>query len=241
MNPVTTMTNTLGARRFTDSEKAMLLTSISDYMLFGVQEQEMLQLLAKKLGRPISPRIFYNLKKEVRERNGSADEWLDKYARAHLADFYRQRIDELQYLQANLFLILDNEKNKGGVDKINVYRYNTIAKTIIENSKVLADYGMGAPIIAKIKDLLPVDINELNKRVERQKSLVDNAINIDDDTIIESSDTITENEQSTTELERLQETRKSAKSAFRLQPDEQDARESSGESEYSSSEDEYHF
>ncbi len=233
------MTNIVGSRRFTDAEKSMLLTTIGDYMLFGVQEPEMLELIKKKLGRPISVRTLYKLKNEVKTRNGTAEAWLDKYARSYIADFYRQRIEELQHLQTNLFLILDNEKKKGGIDKINVYRYNTIAKTIIDNSKVLAEYGMGPPIISKIKELLPVDINELNRRVERQKSLVDDAvINITDDDVIDA-DTLTENEQS--ELTRLQAVRKTAKSAFRLQPDEQDVRDTSGESEYSNSQDERVF
>lgn len=225
--------------RYTDQERAALIQATSDYMLFGVQEPEMLQLLSKKVGRNVSARTLYNIKLAIKAKNGTAEQWLDKYARAHLADFYRQRIEELQYLQANLFLILDNEKAKG-IDKVNVYRYNTIAKTIIDNSKVLAEFGLAPPIISKIKDLLPVDINELNKRVERQKSLVDDAINITDDDVIETRrDTLSENEQS--ELERLQKIRKSAKSAYRIEPDEQDARESSGGTEYSDSQEERVF
>jgi len=225
--------------RYTDQERAALIQATSDYMLFGVQEPEMLQLLSKKVGRNVSARTLYNIKLAIKAKNGTAEQWLDKYARAHLADFYRQRIEELQYLQANLFLILDNEKARG-IDKINVYRYNTIAKTIIDNSKVLAEFGLAPPIISKIKDLLPVDINELNKRVERQKSLVDDAINITDDDVIETRrDTLSENEQS--ELERLQKIRKSAKSAYRIKPDEQDVRESSGDSEYSDSQEERVF
>jgi len=225
--------------RYTDQERAALIQATSDYMLFGVQEPEMLQLLSKKVGRNVSARTLYNIKLAIKAKNGTAEQWLDKYARAHLADFYRQRIEELQYLQANLFLILDNEKARG-IDKINVYRYNTIAKTIIDNSKVLAEFGLAPPIISKIKDLLPVDINELNKRVERQKSLVDDAINITDDDVIETRrDTLSENEQS--ELERLQKIRKSAKSAYRIKPDEQDVRESSGDTEYSDSQEERVF
>jgi len=225
--------------RYTDQERAALIQATSDYMLFGVQEPEMLQLLSKKVGRNVSARTLYNIKLAIKAKNGTAEQWLDKYARAHLADFYRQRIEELQYLQANLFLILDNEKARG-IDKINVYRYNTIAKTIIDNSKVLAEFGLAPPIISKIKDLLPVDINDLNKRVERQKSLVDDAINITDDDVIETRrDTLSENEQS--ELERLQKIRKSAKSAYRIKPDEQDVRESSGDTEYSDSQEERVF
>jgi len=172
----------------------------------------MITLLSRILGRSISERTLYSLKKEVRQRQGSADDWLDKYARADLAIFYRRRIEELQYLQTNLFLILDQEKKRGGIDKINIYRYNTIAKTIIENSKVLAEFGMAPPIIAKIKELLPIDINDLNNRVERQKSLAKDVINIKDEDVVETPETLSENEQS--ELDRIREQTKQAKSAI---------------------------
>lgn len=209
----------------TDTQKKILLSHLSDYMLFGIKEQEMIDLLSEKIGRPISESTLYKLKRQVRAKQGSAGEWLDKYAREQLADFYRQRIEELQLLQANLFLILDQEKSKG-LDKMNVYRYNTIAKTIIENSRVLSEYGMAPPIISKIKELLPVDINELNNRVNRQKALTNDAININEEDVIEV-DTLNENEQS--ELERIQAIRKTAKSAFKLHSDDQNARGSSGE------------
>lgn len=209
-----------GTPNISDPERKMLLSHCADYMLFGLEEQEMITLLSRILGRPISERSLYNLKKEVRQRQGSADDWLDKYARADLAIFYRRRIEELQYLQTNLFLILDQEKKRGGIDKINIYRYNTIAKTIIENSKVLAEFGMAPPIIAKIKELLPIDINDLNNRVERQKSLAKDVINIKDDDVVETPEALSENEQS--ELDRIREQTKQAKSAIGIDFDNED-------------------
>jgi hypothetical protein len=205
-----------GINDFTDQERNIIIAKVSDYMLYGLKEREMLELLQKHIGRPVSERTLYKIKRHIKDTRGTTEQWLDKYARLELAEFYRQRITELEYLQANLFLILDEEKSKG--DKKNIYRYNTIAKTIIENSRVLSDFGMAPPIIAKIKELLPVDISELNTRVESQKSLLNDDININDDNII-NIDTLNENEQS--ELERLQGLRKSAKTAFRLKPDDQ--------------------
>jgi hypothetical protein len=212
-----------GINDFTDQERNIIIAKVSDYMLYGLKEREMLELLQKHIGRPVSERTLYKIKRHIKDTRGTTEQWLDKYARLELAEFYRQRISELEYLQANLFLILDEEKSKG--DKKNIYRYNTIAKTIIENSRVLSDFGMAPPIIAKIKELLPVDISELNTRVESQKSLLNDDININDDNII-NIDTLNENEQS--ELERLQGLRKSAKTAFRLKPDDQGTGNTSG-------------
>lgn len=224
------MTRIAGINDLTEKERNIIIAKVSDYMLFGLKEAEILELLEKHIGRAISARTLYKIKLHIRETQGSADQWLDKYARLELADFYRKRITELEYLQANLFLILDDEKAKG--DKKNVYRYNTIAKTIIENSRVLSDYGMAPPIIAKIKELLPVDITELNERTTKElpKAITD----IKDDDITEV-DTLSENEQS--ELDRLQELRKSSKTAFWLKPDDQNTRESSGDNRKSETND----
>lgn len=221
------MTKIAGINDLTDKERNIIIAKVENYILFGLKEREILELLEKHIGRSISARTLYKIKLNIREKQGTADQWLDKYARLHVADFYRQRITELEYLQSNLFLILDEEKAKG--DKKNVYRYNTIAKTIIENSKVLSDLGMAPPIIAKIKELLPVDINELNSRKKESQNTLVSSLNgdmdIKDEDIIDT-DTLSENEQS--ELDRLQELRKSAKTAFRLKPDDKDLRPSSG-------------
>lgn len=36
---------------------------------------------------------------------------------------------------------------------------NQLAKIIVENSKVLAEFGMAPPIISKIKNMIPMDIS----------------------------------------------------------------------------------
>jgi hypothetical protein len=228
------MTKIAGINDLTEKERNIIIAKVSDYMLFGLKEREILELLEKHIGRPVSARTLYKIKHQIKETQDSADQWLDKYARLELASFYRQRITELEYLQSNLFLILDEEKAKG--DKRNIYRYNTIAKTIIENSRVLSDYGMAPPIIAKIKELLPVDITELNERTTTttNKELPKAITDIKDEDVIEV-DTLSEDEQ--TELDRLQKLRKSAKTAFRLKPDDQNTGESSGTNKQQQSQD----
>jgi hypothetical protein len=225
-----------GTQKYTPEEKSLLLAYTEDYMLYGLKDKETIERLSKKLGRTISSRTLYYLKREVKSKRVTADQWLDRFARADLADFYRQRLEELQHLQANLFLILEEEKAKG-LDKMNAYKYNQIAKTIIENSKVLAEYGVSIPIISKIKELLPVDINELNDRLKQNKALPSDVIDIEDDEYIETR--TSENEQvSESELDRIRELQKDVKSSIGIHFGNKDSRRTSESDTSKSDEDE---
>ena len=202
-----------GAWGFTELEKQAIKAQIADYMIFNMTDIEIYKALEKRFKRTISQGYIKKTKSIIRAEQGSADQWLEIHVRTDLADFYRQRIDELQYIQKNLFQILDEEKNKG--DKMNVYKYNQIAKTAIENSKVLAEFGMAPPVISKIKQLLPIDINELNKRVEHQKALSEHLDkeDIKQENVIEV-DTLSENEQS--ELENIRKRARETKTGIFL-------------------------
>lgn len=219
------MTRNDGSKPFTAMEKEAILAQIEDYMLFNMTIYEMYEALQKRFKRTISYNSIQNYRQEVKKRQQTSDQWLDTYARTEIADFYRQRIEELEYIQKNLFQILDAEKAKG-YDKMNAYKYNQIARTIIENSKTLAEFGLAPPIIAKIKNLLPIDINELNKRVDERKELFDKVVrdeeedNIkNDDNVIEIEETteLSQNEQS--ELDNIRREAKKSETAFFLKRD----------------------
>lgn len=219
------MTRNDGSKPFTAMEKEAILAQIEDYMLFNMTIYEMYEALQKRFKRTISYNSIQNYRQEVKKRQQTSDQWLDTYARTEIADFYRQRIEELEYIQKNLFQILDAEKAKG-YDKMNAYKYNQIARTVIENSKTLAEFGLAPPIIAKIKNLLPIDINELNKRVDERKELFDKVVrdeeedNIkNDDNVIEIEETteLSQNEQS--ELDNIRREAQKSETAFFLKRD----------------------
>lgn len=221
------MTRNDGSKPFTAMEKEAILAQIEDYMLFNMTIYEMYEALQKRFKRTISYNSIQNYRQEVKKRQQTSDQWLDTYARTEIADFYRQRIEELEYIQKNLFQILDAEKAKG-YDKMNAYKYNQIARTIIENSKTLAEFGLAPPIIAKIKNLLPIDINELNKRVDERKELFDKVVSDEDedeeeedniknnDNVIDV-DTLSENEQS--EFDNIRREAQKSETAFFLKRD----------------------
>lgn len=236
------MAKTPEAKTFTPMEREALIAQISDYMLFNMTNYEMYVALSKRFKRNISYGTIAKIKQEVTKRGGTADEWLDRFARAELSNFYRQRIEELQYVQKNLFQILDEEKEKG--DKKNIYKYNQIAKTIIENSRMLADFGLAPPIISKIKELLPIDINELNQRVERQKAIANKIIDVSNDEPIKEDEEIKLDNTEQNELENIRQQARQTKTAFFLKRDNPSDRELSGdnkESSESAQQDEYVF
>jgi hypothetical protein len=218
------VTKSQGSREYSEVERELTLSLIADYMIFRVKDHEMLKLINQRLKRNMSYRTFTYLKREAVKRQGEAGEWLQDFAMVKMADFYRTRIDEMEYIQKQLLLIFEEEASK--TEKKNKYLMDKLAKTIGENSKILADFGMAPPIVAKIKQMLPLDINDLNDRITAQKEEVkkyikDKAIDsnsIQDNDLHEGQST-EETEIEHSELDRLLEYQKQAKSGFSLSTD----------------------
>jgi hypothetical protein len=53
-------------------------------------------------------------------------------------------------------------------EKQNKSLINQLAKTISDNSKVLAEFGLAPPIIAKIKSMIPLDVSPTNENGNRE-------------------------------------------------------------------------
>jgi len=110
-------------------------------------------MLSVKIGKKISETIFYRLKKEDKAKRIDSKVWLDIYAKYQFVEFYRQRIEELEYVQRNLIKILaqETEKPEDQKDKSII---NHLAKTIADNSKVLFDFGVAPPVLSYIKSVI---------------------------------------------------------------------------------------
>jgi len=110
-------------------------------------------MLSVKIGKKISETIFYRLKKEAKAKRIDSKVWFDIYAKYQFVEFYRQRIEELEYVQRNLIKILaqETEKPEDQKDKSII---NHLAKTIADNSKVLFDFGVAPPVLSYIKSVI---------------------------------------------------------------------------------------
>jgi len=142
-----------GDKDYSKSEKQLLISLINDYSLFGARDHEIIQMLSVKIGKKISETIFYRLKKEAKAKRIDSKVWLDIYAKYQFVEFYRQRIEELEYVQRNLIKILaqETEKPEDQKDKSII---NHLAKTIADNSKVLFDFGVAPPVLSYIKSVI---------------------------------------------------------------------------------------
>jgi hypothetical protein len=56
-------------------------------------------MLSQKIGKKISETLFYRLKKEDKKKRGESEEWLDYYARYQYIEYYRKRMEELEFVQ----------------------------------------------------------------------------------------------------------------------------------------------
>jgi hypothetical protein len=57
-----------GDKDYSQREKQLLISLINDYSLFGAHDDEIIQMLSKKIGKKISETLFYRLKKEVKTK-----------------------------------------------------------------------------------------------------------------------------------------------------------------------------
>ena len=103
---------------YAEYEKQMMISLINDYCLFGATDDEMIKILSKKVGKNISETLFYRLKKEAKAKRGESEQWLDYYARYQFIEFYRKRIEELEYVQRNLLKVLIEETEKEKENRI---------------------------------------------------------------------------------------------------------------------------
>ena len=147
------MARNKGDKEYSKSEKQLLISLINDYSLFGARDHEIIQMLSVKIGKKISETIFYRLKKEAKAKRIDSKVWLDIYTKYQFVEFYRQRIEELEYVQRNLIKILaqETEKPEDQKDKSII---NHLAKTIADNSKVLFDFGVAPPVLSYIKSVI---------------------------------------------------------------------------------------
>jgi len=152
-----------GDKCYTKSEKQLLISLINDYSLFGATDIEIIQILSVKIGEKISETLFYRLKKESRARREESEQWLDYYVRYQFVKFYRNKMEDFEYVQRNLLKVLTEEKEKQ--DKTII---NQLSKTMAEISKVLAEFGMAPSIVSNIFDIVSMNYTAENSKVDEE-------------------------------------------------------------------------
>jgi len=103
--------------------------------MFGAHDNEVIQMLSKKKGKKISETLFYRLKKEAVKKRGESEEWLDSYAKYQYIEYYRKRVEDLEFVHRTLLQVLVEEKENQNKSLI-----NHLSKTIAENTKVVDSF-----------------------------------------------------------------------------------------------------
>ena len=159
-----------GDKDYTRFEKQLSISLLNDYSLFGATDNEIIQMLSNKTGKEISETLFYRLKKEAIAKRVESEAWLDYYAKYQYIEYYRKRMEELEFVQRTLLkaLIEENEKKENQQNKLLI---NQLSKTIAENSKTLAEFGFAPPLLSRIKSLITIkyDAEEKNNNEDLRR------------------------------------------------------------------------
>lgn len=156
------MARNKGDKDYTDSEKEMLKSMIKDFEVCKMSDQQLMEVLSRKMARRIKASFFYRMKKEANKEDNklTAQDWLDNFVRFGIVDFYKDRLQEALLVQKGLLsLYADESSKKDTVVKQNRALLTKIAKAISDNSKNLTELGIGSPIIiAKLHSLIPKEL-----------------------------------------------------------------------------------
>ena len=88
------------------------------------------------------------------KKRGESELWLDYYAKYQFIEYYRKRVEELELVQKKLLrALIEQTEKKENPNKLLI---NQLSKTIGENSKILAEFGMALPLLSRIKSLIMI-------------------------------------------------------------------------------------
>jgi hypothetical protein len=151
---------------YTGFEKQIMVSLISDYLIFGATDKEMITLLSEKFGKEnekakIPESLFYKLKKEAIAKKENPDQWIDNFEKYHMTKHYKKRIEEIEYIQRTMIVILDEELKR---ENPNIWSIKRLGKRVLKSSKILAEYGMAPPIINKLKNMMELNIHKITNK-----------------------------------------------------------------------------
>jgi hypothetical protein len=149
-----------GSKNLTEYERNLLISVINDYEVCDLPDLKMIEILSQKLGRSIKESTYYSLKREAKENHPTSQQWLTNFCKSDgLVNFYKQRFDEILFVQKELLKLYADEASKKDTDKKqNRALVSKLAKTISDNTKNLSELGMSPIVLAKLQSLIPKEV-----------------------------------------------------------------------------------
>ena len=144
---------------FKAREIEALKTLVSDCVNYGLTEKQALSYIKARLGKEISPKTYYQRKKEV-DTGKSANEWLSFFTKVGFVIKHKQIIEVIETIQKDTLqdYLIEQSRNHDGKDK---HEIRQLRYEIRENAKLLQELSLGTPIIAQIKAKLDQNVEVL--------------------------------------------------------------------------------
>jgi len=131
------------------SEREHLEQLVLDCCTYNLSEKESLEYVKIRLGKSISCRHYYRIKRKV-SSEPFTQSWLDYHTRIGFAIEHRKRIWEIELLQRTCIQLFKNEVEKSESEQ-NLDSILAISNIILKNNAKLSELSLDTPIIAQIK------------------------------------------------------------------------------------------
>lgn len=138
------------SKHLSEQQLELIQKTIEEQRMFGLTNDEAMQLVRKRINQDISDRHYYRIKQKVANDN-EVNEWITTFARVGYLDHYQQRIKELLYVNQELMKLFSDELSRPNPNK---HIISSFARNIRENESLLLAAGLGSPVLLQIKQLI---------------------------------------------------------------------------------------
>lgn len=140
-------------------DNKLLNKLVSDCITFRLHEKEALEYIEKEFGQPLSKRAYWQRRHNLQSPT-SSKLWINWFSGIGFVQLHQKQIDDIVIILEDSFQTLHRlthpNANPDQIIKSKPQRGDEnlilkIKENIMESEKLLADLGMGIPIIAAIK------------------------------------------------------------------------------------------
>lgn len=159
---------------FKKHEKELIKRLVTDCWILGFSEDESLNYIAQRVGRPVSSAHYYRVKKFIIS-NEANNEWLNHHARIGLITNLRKRLDIVENQIEDTLQMLQAEKQRASAfasfdtaltSKRNDSLILSLKKELREEVMLAHELDAASPILGKFKALIRG--NDIDKSMKRE-------------------------------------------------------------------------
>jgi len=135
-------------------DNKLLNKLVSDCITFRLHEKEALEYIEKEFGQPLSKRAYWQRRHNLQSAT-SNKLWVNWFSRIGFVELHKKQIDDVITILDDSFQTLHRLTHQkdvlGKQHRGDEHLILKIKDSIMESEKLLADLGLGTPVIAAIK------------------------------------------------------------------------------------------